>query len=209
MIRYVFLLLTTLGWLSAAPVWAQTDAAAGERYFHRAAQQYIAQNLSEAQRLVAEGLRTAPDHPKLLALREKLRQQQKSRSGADEANGQNGSAQQSGSQRQGQQQGRPRPGDAQQESPRTQQNAESRRSNAPGSQSPPEKAQQAQGEQSSATAQSPSAQQRAEGSLDRRPSGLSRAQAARILRALEGQEKQLLREVQQRASTKTTVEKDW
>jgi hypothetical protein len=193
--------------LTAPPVWAQTDAPAGERYFHRAAQQYIAENLSDAQRLVAEGLRAAPDHPKLLALREKLRQQQKRRSGADDANGQNGSAQQSGGQQQNQQQARPQPGDAQQQRSRGQQTADRRGSR--GSQPPPEDAQQAQGERSSAAARQPLAQQRAEGSSDRRPTGLSRDQAARILQALEGQEKQLLREVQKRASAKTTVEKDW
>jgi len=207
MIRSGFLLFAILGTLTATPVWAQTDAAAGERYFHRAAQQYIAENLSDARRLVAEGLRAAPDHPKLLALREKLRQQQKRRSGADDANGQNGSTQQSGGQQQSQQQGRPQPGDAHQHRSRGQQTAE--RPGSRGAQPPPEDAQQAQGERSSAAARQSSAQQRAEGSSDRRPTGLSRDQAARILQALEGQEKQLLREVQKRASTKTTVEKDW
>jgi hypothetical protein len=38
---------------------------------------------------------------------------------------------------------------------------------------------------------------------------LSRAQAARILQALENQEMKLLREVQARSQKTTTVEKDW
>jgi hypothetical protein len=38
---------------------------------------------------------------------------------------------------------------------------------------------------------------------------LSRAQAERLLRALEGQERQLLRQLRRRSSTSQTVEKDW
>jgi hypothetical protein len=38
---------------------------------------------------------------------------------------------------------------------------------------------------------------------------LSREQAERILQALEGQEKQLLREVQKREARPRRVEKDW
>jgi hypothetical protein len=43
----------------------------------------------------------------------------------------------------------------------------------------------------------------------RPPRSLSRAQAARLLRALENQEQKLLREVQGQTDEPQSVEKDW
>lgn len=189
--------------LCTSPAWAQSDVSAGERYFHRAAQQYVGENLSEAQRLVTEGLQADPGHPKLLALREKLRQQRKAQSKSDDANRQDGSSQQQGGQQKSQQQG-----NQQQGQQRGRQDPRHQRSGERGQQQPPEDAPDAQRQQQSEAAQQ-QARRRADGSTERRPEGLSREQAARILQALEGQEKQLLREVQKRPATETDVEKDW
>jgi hypothetical protein len=201
MIRTGFLHIAVLLLLcGATPALAQTDAPAAERYFHRAAQQYIGENLQAAKRLVAEGLDAHPNHPKLLALRKKLQQQ-------SESNADDGSQQQGESNAQGQQDGTQQQNQSQQGQERGDQGPQQRQSGERGSQSPPDDAAQegAQNRQDARAAPS----QRAGDPSSQRPGELTREQAARILQALQGQEKQLLREVQKRASTKENVEKDW
>lgn len=58
--------------LHVQDVSGQSATEAGETYFHRAAQHYLAEDLEAAREIVTEGLRIAPDHPKLQALNEQL-----------------------------------------------------------------------------------------------------------------------------------------
>lgn len=198
-VAFIAALLLLSGAVSAR---AQSDASA-ERYFHRAAQQYIAENVQEATRLVDEGLARHPNDPKLRALRKKLRQQQ-SESDANDGDQQQGESNAQGQgespQQQEQQQGQQRGDQGPRQRPSGQRGAQSPRDDA---------SQNEQGDPPSSQDAPSAAEQRPDASASRRPQGLTRKQAARILRALEGQEKQLLREVQERASTKNDVEKDW
>jgi hypothetical protein len=173
-------------------------------YFHEAAQQYVAGNRAAAQRAVEQGLEVAPSDPRLNALREKLNQQ-----GEQPTGQQDSSATASGD--------------------RSQQNSDSSSSEASeeGDNSSPSSGNQGNeqsGEQNQSTAgTSQSGQQSgsftptdSSSQAEQRPRGggtprdtLSREQAERLLRALEGQERQLLRELRTRSTTPRSVEKDW
>jgi hypothetical protein len=188
-------LLLVLGPLSAQ---AQSSA---DALFHEAAQRYVAGDRDGALRAVERGLKVAPSDSRLQALREKLEQQRKKRRGGGPSS-QAGRQGQSQDQRsRGQQSQQQQPGEAGTES-------------------------RAQGEKSSGQRASPSSEAsdaRSESSGRRGPeagpaegdsqgrTALSRAQAARLLRALERQEMKLLREVQSRGQTSgsATVTKDW
>jgi len=172
---------------------------AGERYFHRAAQQYLAENIAEARRLVDEGLRAAPGHPKLTALRRKLRQEGAQPQADSTAQEQEGQSQQQGGQRQGQSQG------AEDRGERSGDQGPQQQRGPQGQESPRDPSQQPADRRGPDGQPQPRAGAQGEQPTDR----LSRAQAERILRALENQEKQLLREVQRRPSPSTPVEKDW
>jgi len=189
----------------AGPVQAQpSPAPAATPYFHEAAQQYVAADLQSALATVNEGLRVAPDDARLQALRDAIEQQRQrsSQGGGGQENapqsGQNTSngGEQSGSESQSQR------GDAEQ------QDRSGEQANDPS---------QGQGAQGGDAADAPpsasadgSSGQAAEqgGNLQQRPS-LSQAQAARILRALESQEKQLLRQVLKRERKPQRILKEW
>jgi hypothetical protein len=208
----------------AQSVEAQTEAEreAGEPYFHEAAQFYVAKQKRQALRVISDGLDVAPNHPKLLALKNKLENQPgarpdqnpgesdtegpESQEDAEPQEGENGQEEEGDAPQQGNRQ--PSPGRAgesgQQGPPRPpEQNDNSGEQEGDGQQQRP-------GEDGE---QSPNGQSGGNESLGT-PSGesterLSREQAERILQALEGQEKQLLREVQKREARPRRVEKDW
>lgn len=183
--------------LSGTPGAAQSSA---DTFFHDAAQQYVAGEVASARRTVERGLEVAPSDPRLLSLQETLWQQ-------DEQSG-GGSSSQEGAQ--DQQQDDPSDGEGGEEQSEasdqeTQSSTEdpsgqeaSRRPDAdPSSTSPGERDPQGR----------TSAQPQDD---DRRPANaLSRAQAARLLQALENQEEKLLREVQSRGREEESVENDW
>ena len=207
----------------AQSVEAQTAAErqAGEPYFHEAAQFYVAKQKRQALRVIEDGLDVAPNHPKLLALKNRLENQPSARSdqnpGESETQGpeqqenaepQDGDSGQEGETEAPQQGNQPSPGRA----------GESGNQGAP---QPPEPnnsdgerqgdgQQERPGEEGETSPDGQSGGNESSG----RPSGesterLSREQAERILKALEGQEKQLLREVQKREARPRRVEKDW
>ena len=195
-----------------------TQLRAGEPYFHEAAQYYLAEKRSQALQAIEDGLQTAPGHPKLLALRRKIEEassaqqepndqgpesdQQQGDSEQDSQNGTSGESsddpsRQDGADPQTGEQGPPqgdpgRPGD-QGEPQQPGDNGDPRPGSADASETPPRDVPPGGtgrgGEEGRGT--------------------LSRAQAERILEALEGQEKQLLREVQKRDARPRRVEKDW
>lgn len=171
-------------------------------YFHKAAKEYVAGNTEAALRTVEQGLKVTPSNPRLMALREKL---QTRRSGKGRNEGSSSSAETGASSR---------PNGASNESSRTDDpsgNAEAgtKENDARRSNSPPS------GQGSS----EPSVAQPAEVERDGARPGLhgagspvdtlSRLQAERLLRALEGQERQLLQQLQIRSAEPQTVEKDW
>lgn len=187
-----------------------------DSYFHEAAQQYVDGNQAAARRAVAEGLRTAPSDPRLLALRKKLeesdrpkdRQQQSSSSAqqsqqnsnqsSDTASKDKGKASQSSDQGASQSGQADRSDESAMAGQQSGSNEASRReAGRPDSLA----------NSSSLSESTPEPERRGQGGSPR--DTLSRAQAERLLQALEGQERRLLRELQTRSATQESVEKDW
>lgn len=219
----IWVVLALSGPAQAQSVEAQTEAErqAGEPYFHEAAQHYVARQKQQALQAVESGLRVAPNHPKLLALKNKLENQpsanpdqspgesdQKGRQQQDNAQSQPNGQPQQGNDNASQTGNQPSPGP----------DGES------GQQGPPGQPESDPGDAQNPDAQSgndgnrpspnppPGAQNANDGRgepSERPGERLSREQAERILQALEGQEKQLLREVQEREARPRRVEKDW
>lgn len=251
---------------------ARPGSAEAERVFHDAAQHFLADDVDAARQTVERGLADAPDHPKLLALRDVLdrpgpkAQPDSGRGGANGApqqgerpnDGGAGASSGSESAKDGAQNASPpssadRHGGGQQDGTRPSGSPGGRssasppatdRPGAPAESTPDERAsgEAASGENASgddasnpsppddapddgsprdatpndgrqggdATQDGDAASDGASPDRGRRPSDrLSRSQAERILQALEGQEKQLLREVQKRSARPQSVEKDW
>ncbi|HHP7238529.1 hypothetical protein [Longibacter sp.] len=210
---------------SAQSIGAQGESGrqAGDPFFHEAAQYYVAEQKQPALQAIQEGLEVAPNHPKLLALRNKIREQMGARpqpgdegrdgAGQEEAESSDSGKPQAGKGATGQ---RPPPS-----------SREGSGSDAPGEDGSPQDenrepgeesedgASETQGEAGSPSRDGPSGspdagQGRGDGEGQAgRSARLSRAQAERILDALESQEKQLLREVQKREARPRRVEKDW
>lgn len=197
---------------------ARDTLAVGERYFHDAAQHYLAEDVATARERVEAGLAREPHHPKLLALRRMLEEPGASPEPDSGRSGQDGAPQQqddaSGTSGQDGQQGEqegPSSGDAGSSDSGQSQDEETpgQRDASDAQDGPSGERRDAQPNEASASerpARSSGSGQRAG---DRPTEPMSRAQAERILRALEGQEKQLLREVQKQAPRPEAVEKDW
>lgn len=200
--------------LLAPPATAQSTA---DAYFHEAAQAYVDGAEATARRAVTQGLEAAPDDPRLIALREKLREGSRPDSQQDSSSTTSGrrSGQQDGESSDEASEGGENPSPSDTEGP-TQSGPKASSKGAesgsrPGSdaQRPDRSGAQRQG---AGSAQRPSDTQP---SSTRRGRGgqpvdtLSRAQAERFLRALEGQERRLLRQLRPRSAKQQRVEKDW
>ena len=198
LLRWIGLIGSLLLVLGAPPVAAQSSA---DAFFHDAAQQYVTGDQEAARRAVKQGLKVAPWDPRLLALKKKLRRQDRNRRprGGGQSSRQGSQNRQQRQQSRGENAQEQQSGESGQE-PRSQANApsDSRSSQRKGAQS----------DQTRQHAQGHGSQKTPDGDR-RRMNALSRAQAARILQALENQEMKLLREVQARSQKTTTVEKDW
>ncbi len=198
-----------VGWMvtlllvgGSAAAQAQSDA---DAYFHEAAQQYVADEVQAARRTVERGLKVAPSDARLRALQKKLREgkrpndqdgkQDSSATGSNEESQQGDNSSTDESSEGGQEPSEEEEGGATQpgrpESPSSEQAGP--RSDA----SPPSDG-------------SARAGRRRSGQNGGRPvDSLSRAQAERLLRALEGQERQLLRQLRPESAERRTAEKDW
>lgn len=200
--------------LLAAPAAAQSTA---DAYFHEAAQAYVDGDRATARRAVTQGLEVAPDDPRLIALREKLRE-------GSRPDGQQDSSSTTSGRRSGQQgnessdeasEGGENPSPSDTEGP-TQSSPQASSEGGESGSRPGSDAQRSD----------PSGGQRQGAGSARRPSDdrpsptrrgrggrpvdtLSRAQAERFLRALEGQERRLLRQLRPRSAKQQRVEKDW
>lgn len=178
-------------------VLAQSSA---EAHFHEAAQHYIAEDLSAARQAVERGLEVAPSDPRLLSLQKKL--EQTGRSQSDES-----SQKQGGSESQNTSSGNQSSNQSEEESEQGEQNQPG--SSEPSGDSSPQSNASSPSVPSDASERGRTADGQRGGSSPEGMNALSRAQAERLLQALEGQEKRLLREVQTRSSEERSVEKDW
>lgn len=199
----VFGLASVLGLLLAGGVPPATAQSAGS-YFHEAAQAYVSGNTATARRAVEEGLEVAPTDARLIALRKKLRQD-----GRGDGQGQQDPSSNGGDGRSQPSQSGSADAEGQEEAPSSEQGEESefgREEDAQTTGSGPTDGPSTTGRPADVQARARGIGRAGEG---RPVDTLSRAQAERLLRALEGQERQLLRRIQTGASEDGTVEKDW
>lgn len=191
-------ILLGMGGPRVAPAQSPADP-----YFHEAAQQYVADETQAARRTVERGLEVAPSDPRLLALRKKLRE------GGRPTNRQNQRDSSSTGSKKG----------AEQNTDQSPEN-DSKGGTDPSSdqsgaaRSGPQKAPASKQTGPQSSTQRPAdrpgrADTMRQGRGGRPVDSLSRAQAERLLQALEGQERQLLRQLRPRSATRRTVEKDW
>jgi hypothetical protein len=200
--------------LVAPPAAAQSTA---DSYFHEAARAYVAGDRAAARRAVTQGLQVAPSDPRLRALREKLREsgrperrQDSSSTSSGRRDRQNanqssdtaseGGEDPSQSQEEGSSRAGPRDASSGERSGQGRRSAD-RRSERRG----PRDGEGASGQRRAEAR----ADTTGRGAGGRRAATLSRAQAERLLRALEGQERRLLRQLRPRSTERRTVEKDW
>lgn len=194
----IALLAIVLLGLSASPAEAQPAA---QSFFHTAAQQYVGGNTQAARQTVARGLEAHPGDSRLQALRKKLATEDRQEGGRSSPEG--ASAQKpSGASRgpQGRQERSAERGERR--------GARSEGQAGPQSSRPEPERPDAEGEPSDA-AQPPRRSAQEEGPSRQRSRALTRAQAARLLGALENQEETLLRAVQGQRQEGERVEKDW
>jgi len=170
-----------------------------DAYFHEAAQQYVADDRQAARQTVEQGLEVAPSDSRLLALRKKLRQEKNpDRSGKQR----DSSSATSNRQKQKDQSSEEAGNDGNKSSEKNQSSQSGTRNDS----------RKQKGSTPSNT--KPGTRPRSADSMRPGPGGqpidsLSRTQAERLLRALEGQERRLLRQIRIRSSKRQTVEKDW
>ncbi|MEM1116468.1 MAG: hypothetical protein AAF845_17130 [Bacteroidota bacterium] len=194
------LLLALAAALPQAPFAPDPEVAAAR--YHEGAQAFVNDDMEQARAAVDAGLQIAPDDPKLLALRDLLEQEQ------DEQQQQQGGQDQP-------QSDNSEEGDEGEDGPQGQS----------GDQPPPPDDPEAEADQTRAEPQDPGESQPNEGEqTGQRPgegeatpqgeaeveaSEMSRAQAERILDAVGGEERLLLRELQRRPTRGRRADKDW
>jgi hypothetical protein len=187
-----------------------------DAYFHEAARQYVTDNVPAARRAVEQGLQLAPSDPRLLALQKKLRdgtQPKEKKRDSSSTGSQDGSQQNQNSS--------PNSSSAGGQAPSPEQSgaAQTGPQNAPQSEqggSRPTAREQRDDPQGPAAQSSgrrpvprPTRADTMRGGRGGHATALSRDQAERLLHALEGQERQLLRQLRLRSSSRQKVEKDW
>ena len=199
--------------LVAAPAGAQSAV----DYYHDAARLYIAEDSAQAERAAEAGLALAPDDRKLQALLEKIRerneqdQQQDGSGDQDEQNEADEQPQGEGEQQDQNDAGQPQPGDE------GEQETQQPDGDPSPEQQPPEgptDEQDGEREGNTGTEGEPSEGTPQGGGgtaspYDVKPGAMSRAEAERILRAIQSDERELLRDVQRRRARPRYVEKDW
>lgn len=199
-------LLPVLLLLAAAPAGAQSVA----DYYHAAAQAYIGGQNAEAEQAAIAGLNIDPTDAKLQALLEKIRERNPDDSGGEQEQ-ENADNQEDG---EGEQQENAESGEqdpeADQEGQQEQNQQPEGEQQQPEEPSEPQDQQQgdagAEGEQPPQTPQGGGTQS---APFEVKPGEMSQAEAARILRAIESDELELLRDVQRRRARPRFVEKDW
>ena len=197
-------LLPLLLLLAAAPAGAQSVAG----YYHTAARAYIGGENAEAERAAEAGLALDPTDVRLRALLDKIRERNPEGQGGEQEQ-QEADQQSTG---EGNQQRDAREGEQQEDAegePRNQQEEQQGQQPEEPSEQEPQDGQQ--GDVGAAGDQPANPQGGGEqlGEFEVEPGQMSRAEAERILRAIESDELELLREVQRRRARPRYVEKDW
>jgi hypothetical protein len=203
------------GLLLVGPPAAAQSAA--DAYFHEGAQAYVAGDKAAARRAVMQGLEVAPSDPRLIALREKLRESGPPEERADSASTASNRPSRQNTNRSSDtaSEGGENPSQSRDEGPSRAgpQDESTGEASGPGRRSAREGSEQrGRRDGEGATGQRPPEARddpARPGEGGRRPGTLSRAQAERLLRALEGQERRLLRQLRPRSTKRRTVEKDW
>ncbi|GEM_PF-2151596 len=200
LVRWIGMVGGTLFVLAGAPAVAQTSA---DAFFHDAAQQYVAGNVEAARRAVTRGLEAHPSDPRLQALRKKLAQTDRQRGGGQSSpqGAQSRRQQQSSKGEQGQERRSGEEGRSSSSAPQSATDQQSARRQDAG------RSREQAGKEASQVRRQPA--RREAGSERQRARTLTRAQAARLLGALENQEVTLLREVRGQVQEGVRVEKDW
>ena len=203
--------------LVAAPAGAQSAV----DFYHDAARLYIAEDNAQAERAAEAGLALAPDDQKLQALLEKIRERndQEEQQGGGEPQQDDAEDQQQGEGEQQQDEnesGQPQPGEEGEEQETGQQQpseGEEQGQQQPEgpTDEPPRDEREGntgqEGEPNEGTPQEGGGD--ADTPYDVKPGEMSRAEAERILRAIQSDELELLRDVQRRRARPRYVEKDW
>lgn len=191
------LLAGLLGGIGGPPALGQSSA---DAFFHEAAQRYVAGDTEAARRAVERGLERDPSDPRLQALRRTLERQREQRGGGRSSQqGQEGQNQRDPSEGTS---GRREQSDEAGQEGRSQPDATTGQESSQG--------QRARSASAGSVGDGTQGARGGDRTSERRPPrSLSRAQAARLLRALENQEQKLLREVQGQTEEPQSVEKDW
>jgi len=184
----------------STPARAQSRA---EAYFHEAAQQYVADEVQAARRTVEQGLEVAPSDPRLLALRKKLRQGQRSQNQGGRQDSSGAGTNDSS------QQGDNSSADKSSEGGQEPSDEEEGGATQPGSSESPPSGQAGPRSDSPSDRNGARAGRRRSGRGGRPVDSLSRMQAERLLRAVEGRERRLLRQLPPESTERRAVDKDW
>lgn len=201
MIRFATLLLL----LAATPAEAQSVA----DYYHAAAQAYIGGQNAEAEQAAIAGLDLDPTDTKLQALLEKIRERNPDDSGGEQEQ-ENADEQQDG---EGNEQEDAESGEQDQEA--EQEGQEEQSEQPEGQQQPEEPSEPQDQQQGDAGAEGEQPPQTPQGGgtqpapFEVEPGAMSQTEAERILRAIESDEVELLRDVQRRRARPRYIEKDW
>jgi len=191
---FCLLLLTT----AVGPALGQSSPVA---YFHEAAQAYVSNDLPAARRAVRAGLDADPSNERLLALRSKLRQERAPQERSDSTSTNDGDGKEGSKAGDG-------GGSEEGEGSGTGNKRDPQRKESGDPDSTATESGRGGGDGALPRSRRPTDSMRP-GSGGRPVDTLSRRQAERLLQALGGQERRLLRQLQRRSSAHRTVEKDW
>lgn len=185
MIRFSILAALALALLAQAQ-----PAGRAEAQYHVGARAYVDGDDARALQAVEAGLEAAPDDPKLQALRDLIQQDQEQEQD-DRDGGQQSPDQQNADPGEDGEQGDPGEGEQEPEPPENEDGQEAER----------DQTQTAPPQNPQAGDQSPQA--------SRAPEEMTRAQAERILDAVGGEERLLLRELRRAPTQRRRSDKDW
>lgn len=192
----------------AAPA-AGAQSADADALYHRAARHYIDGENQQAEAAAQAALQERPGDPRTEALLERIRQQQEQQQ-QQQSGGNQGEEQQDQDGQPGDQSGEGDPQDPDSDQQQEQQDGSPEGQNEQ-QEAPPQDEGQAEQDATGTDGQPPPEPPTGEGSppTEGRRGTMTRAEAERILGAVGGDERALLREVLRRRGRPRSVEKDW
>lgn len=201
--------LALLVLLGAAPATAQSAM----DYYHTAAQLYIGEQNPQAEAAAEAGLALDPGNTKLQALLEKIREQQEQQNGGGEQQEQDDADEQQPGEGEQQPDGaeggeQPQP-DAESEGEQEGEQQQPSEQQPPEDQTVPDEREANAGAEGETQPEEPQDGSGTATPFEVKPGEMSRDEAERILRAIQTDELELLRDVQRRRARPRYVEKDW